>query len=1563
MHNLGRWWFQAVRAILILGVLERYQSNFQKKHKKVFSALPLRLCAFACAFVFGSSVSAQDQPLIFSVMADIPYDSSEAVVLQEHVADHNKYSPSEFIVHLGDFRGSASNNCIETDYSSVADILTGLKVPGFMVPGDNEYNDCSDPAQGWAYWTQYFLNFENNFCGAPAEERQSVRPENFAFIRSGVLFIGLNLVGGTIHDQNEWNTRMQQDADWVGEQFQAKINQVRGAVIFAQAGPNFKRTLFFDQFRQHAATFGKPVLFMHGDGHTWIQDQPFPEPNILRVQVDDGGSTVQPVQVTVALDTTLSMFVFKQNPWPQNTPVYNMPPCVSAGADQLITLAQSATLAGAASDDGDPNPPATLTITWSKISGPGTVTFGNIHAPVTTAGFSSLGTYVLRLTANDSQLQNSAEVTIIVHDGSPLINSFSPNSGPPGTEIMITGGYFTGVTGVTFNGTPTSFIVDNATQLRALVPLGATTGKLGVSNASGTGLSAADFIAQYSLSVNTFGYGNVTINPSGGIYSPGAVITLTATPALGYQFSNWSGDLAGSSNPATITMDANKNITAVFLPNNSSNQITHEETRTGGASDTTFVETSTTVAAVSGHLYLAAISTRPKVSVSSVSGLGLNWTLVKTQCSGRNTTAVEIWKAQGAPTDNDIVKAIFAGKPNNAVIAASRYSGVDGVTPIGNVTSGNTNGVNGSCSGGADTSLYSFNLTTTTNGAVIYGAAAMRAKTHAPGAGYIERVEIQQGAISNTMASVAVEEKTVATAATATVNGTFNGKVDWALAALEIKPQMKLTTNVAGSGTIDANPPGGCYNSGTVVTVTAIPQSGTAGFQFSGWSGDLSGSTNPASLTMNGNKNVTATFTPLQFNLTVNTVGAGNVTVSPSGGTYNYGTVVTLTAAPETGYKFSGWSGAVSDTGEVVTLTMNEPQTVTAKFDVIPIPLAYEETKIGGASSLAMVTTFGSLAAANGNLYLAAISMRPKVSVSSVDGLGLNWTLVRAKCGGRNTTAIEVWMAQGTPAASGAVTATFAGTPSSAVIAVSRYSGAATTNPIGNLLAGNTNGVNASGACSGGVDINSYSFNLTTTTNGAIVYGAAAIKGQTHTPGAGYAERTELQQANGVNISGVAIEDKNLAFASTAAVNGSLNGASDWAIVALEIKPQFVTQFALAVNTSGSGAIALNPPDGIYDAGTVVTLTATPAAGFQFSGWSGALSGLTNPATLTMDANKTVTAIFIPSNSVIHEETRAGVAANSMNVKTSASLIGVSDHLYLAAISTRPKVSVSSVSGLGLNWKLVRAKCAGRNTTGIEVWMAIGEPSSDDTVKATFASAPITAVIAVSRYSGVNVAAPIGNSLAGNTKGVNASAGCSGGVDNSSYSFNIAATVNGAVIYGATALKARTHAPGAGYTERAEIQQPGGANTNGIAVQDKIITTAATVTINGSFSGAVDWAEIALEIKPESSLAKKGEAAEKEKSPATTPSTFQLYQNYPNPFNAQSVIEYSLPQETPVQLVIYNTVGQIVRRLVNETQSAGRHRARWDGTNDFGAKATSGVYFYQLEIGAQKLMRKLVLLQ
>src|SRR6185436_2013230 len=76
----------------------------------------------------------------------------------------------------------------------------------------------------------------------------------------------------------------------------------------------------------------------------------------------------------------------------------NLPPAVSAGANQTITLPATAGLNGTVTDDGQP-PGSSVSVAWSKVSGPGVVTFTNANQAATPASFSVAGTYVLRLTA------------------------------------------------------------------------------------------------------------------------------------------------------------------------------------------------------------------------------------------------------------------------------------------------------------------------------------------------------------------------------------------------------------------------------------------------------------------------------------------------------------------------------------------------------------------------------------------------------------------------------------------------------------------------------------------------------------------------------------------------------------------------------------------------------------------------------------------------------------------------------------------------------------------------------------------------------------------------------------------------------------------------------------------------------------------------------------------------------------------------------------------------------------------------------------------------------------
>jgi len=241
---------------------------------------------FVSLFVFGCT--SKNATIIFSVMGDVPRSNTEDIIIQEQIKQHNEMSESEFMVHVGDIK-TGKTPCDEKIYSKVAGYLKKLNIPTFIVPGDNEWNDCANPDSAWKYWEKYFLNFENNWQFDFEVKRQTERNENFTFVSNKVLFIGINLVGGLIHDSTEWKIRHKQNVEWIDSQIEKYNEIVSFAVIFAQANPDNKHVDFMKRFLISAEQFNKPIIFIHGDGHEWIFEEKWLLPNITRIQVDKGG--------------------------------------------------------------------------------------------------------------------------------------------------------------------------------------------------------------------------------------------------------------------------------------------------------------------------------------------------------------------------------------------------------------------------------------------------------------------------------------------------------------------------------------------------------------------------------------------------------------------------------------------------------------------------------------------------------------------------------------------------------------------------------------------------------------------------------------------------------------------------------------------------------------------------------------------------------------------------------------------------------------------------------------------------------------------------------------------------------------------------------------------------------------------------------------------------------------------------------------------------------------------------------------------------------------------------
>lgn len=250
------------------------------------------------------TMSCSQKPLIFSVMGDVPRSEAEDELLQKQITAHNQFSRSEFMLHVGDIK-AGSTPCDEAVYAKVAGYLHGLTVPTFIVPGDNEWNDCDDPEAAWRYWESYFLRFDKFWHHRIKVEQQAGRPENIAFVQKKVLLVGLNLVGGTVYDQTVWDAMIKDAGDWVEQQFSDNKNKVYAAVVFAQANLKDKHLPFTEKFLSSCTAFEKPVLYLHGDGHKWEYQPEWNLTNLTRVQVDKGGIAL-PLQVTVSPENGFS---------------------------------------------------------------------------------------------------------------------------------------------------------------------------------------------------------------------------------------------------------------------------------------------------------------------------------------------------------------------------------------------------------------------------------------------------------------------------------------------------------------------------------------------------------------------------------------------------------------------------------------------------------------------------------------------------------------------------------------------------------------------------------------------------------------------------------------------------------------------------------------------------------------------------------------------------------------------------------------------------------------------------------------------------------------------------------------------------------------------------------------------------------------------------------------------------------------------------------------------------------------------------------------------------------
>ncbi|GKY92388.1 hypothetical protein MPSEU_000209700 [Mayamaea pseudoterrestris] len=171
-----------------------------------------------------------------------------------------------FMAHLGDWNAPSVSGCVEQDYEEVGNLFESSSIPVYFVVGDNEYNDCSDEQKALDMWRDDLVGYETEHWPSPTWEilRQDQREENYAFYKQQAIFVGINLVAGSVVSADEWTGRHEDDLDWIDANYKQFGPQgAKALVIFCHASPDHAPNAdFFSQLFDRIETSYADVHFV-----------------------------------------------------------------------------------------------------------------------------------------------------------------------------------------------------------------------------------------------------------------------------------------------------------------------------------------------------------------------------------------------------------------------------------------------------------------------------------------------------------------------------------------------------------------------------------------------------------------------------------------------------------------------------------------------------------------------------------------------------------------------------------------------------------------------------------------------------------------------------------------------------------------------------------------------------------------------------------------------------------------------------------------------------------------------------------------------------------------------------------------------------------------------------------------------------------------------------------------------------------------------------------------------------------------------------------------------------
>jgi hypothetical protein len=534
---------------------------------------------------------------------------------------------------------------------------------------------------------------------------------------------------------------------------------------------------------------------------------------------------------------------------------------------------------------------------------------------------------------------------------------------------------------------------------------------------------SAAFVPTLAVTVTKMGMGTVTSSPAGincgatcmASFQSGTMLTLMATPQMGWVFTGWGGACSGTG-PCAVPVEAAVNVEATFAA-----AATIAVKRAGAGMG---VVTSMPAGISCDPMCSTMVPIGTKLTLTAKAADGSVFTGWSGACMG--TAACELtadaMKSVTATFEPlDTLTVMTAGKGKGKV--TSMPAGIDcgatcmasyargsaiTLTPMADATSAFT-GWMGACTGtgkcvvtldAAKMVTASFEpavqLTVTTGGT---GMGQVTSSPAGIDCGMNCTGIFASGTVVTLTATAAMGSVFTAWSGACTGAGTCVVTLDAAKsvkATFEASYDLTITKAGPGMGTVTSVPAGiNCgmmcsakYSSGTVVTLTAAPG---MGWVFGGWGGACTGLATTCMVTVDGAKKVTATFSQ-NFTVTVTKYGSGGVTSVPGGidcgntcsADFAGGTNVTLTATPAMKFVFSGWAGACSGTS-TCTLTVDAAKSLSATF--IP-DVAFAAASSAAAGLRPMYIALGDLNG-DGKLDLATSNNgADSVSVLLGDGAG-----------------------------------------------------------------------------------------------------------------------------------------------------------------------------------------------------------------------------------------------------------------------------------------------------------------------------------------------------------------------------------------------------------------------------------------------------------------------------------------------------------------------------------------------------------------------------------------------